>query len=142
MRKIFIATSSFASFSNHPLRLLNDNKINFTINELGRKLVSEEIKSFIADCDGVIAGTETYDKELLGNLPNLKIISRLGVGMENIDLDFAKKSDIKIYKTRISLAPAVAELTLGLIINLLRKISYQNKLMQSGKWLKKMGLLV
>ena len=62
--------------------------------------------------------------------------------LDNIDLDFAKKRNIRIYKTQTTPAPAVAELTLGLILNLMRKISEQNHQLKNGIWKKQMGELL
>ena len=45
----------------------------------------------LKDCEGVIAGDETYNKDVLDNLPNIKVISRAGIGIDNIDLDYCKK---------------------------------------------------
>jgi D-3-phosphoglycerate dehydrogenase / 2-oxoglutarate reductase len=142
MKKVFISTTSFAIFSNKPIDLLKSHNFKVELNQMGRKLTSQEIQSSLSECAGVIAGTETYSINTLKNLPSLKIISRLGVGLDNIDLDFAKKSKIAIYKTQTTPAPAVAELTLGLILDLFRKISYQNNLMKIRKWKKEMGLLL
>ena len=142
MNKIFITTSSFATYSLRPLELLDKSKIDYKINSFGRKLFPDEIRDLIKDCDGVIAGTENYNKELLDNLPKLRIISRLGVGTDNISLNAASMNKIAVYTTQTSPAPAVAELVLGLIISLLRKIHYQNNLMISGEWIKIMGSLL
>jgi len=111
-------------------------------NRLGRKLTEEEIKNDITDYDGILAGTEAYSVSVLKQAKGLKVISRLGVGLDNIDLDFAKKSNIKIYKTQTTPAPAVAELALGLMLDLLRKISEQNHQVKHGIWEKQMGSLL
>ena len=79
---------------------------------------------------------------VLEQLPKLKVISRLGVGMDNIDLDTAKQMGIKVYKTQTTPALAVAELVLGLMLDLARKISHQNKTLKSGTWKKEMGNLL
>lgn len=142
MKSIFISTSSFAKFSDEPIKILKTNNINYKVNDLGRKLYDDEILSALNDCDGVIAGTENYSNKILEKLPNLKVISRVGVGLDNIDLHFANKKNIKIYKTETTPAPAVAELTLGLILDLKRKISYQNHMLKKGVWKKKMGSLL
>ncbi len=141
MKKVYITTSSFASFSNKPLDLLNKNEISFELNDRGRKLTPEDVKGTLHKYDGVIAGTELYTKEILSQLPNLKVLSRLGVGMDNIDLDYAKEHGLKVYKTKTTPALAVAELTLGFILNLLRRINYQNKQLKTGVWNKQMGEL-
>ena len=142
MKKVYIATSSFASFSTAPLRLLKENNFFYSINEKRRKLYNEEIIETLFEYDGVIAGTELYDKDILKNLPKLKIISRLGVGMDNIDLDFANKMNVDICKTTTTPSLAVAELVLGLTLNLIRGISFQNNDIKSGVWVKNMGSLL
>ena len=70
------------------------------------------------------------------------MISRLGVGMDNIDLVFAKSMNIKIYKSKTTPALSVVELTLGLILDLLRKINCQNNQLKTGVWNKQMGELL
>ena len=59
--------------------------------------------------------------------------------MDNIDLDFANEKKIKIFKTQTSPALAVSELTLGLILNLLRKINYHHKKLNEKRVGKKYG---
>ena len=122
--------------------LLEMNDLQIEMNTEGRKLSAQEVLSLLGQCDGVIAGTETYSKETLKQLTNLTVISRLGVGLDNIDIDQAKTQNIQILKTKITPAPAVAELTLSLILDLLRKISEQNHQLKNGIWKKQMGSLL
>jgi D-3-phosphoglycerate dehydrogenase len=142
LRKIFITTTSFATFSREPLELLEKHDILIELNKEGRKLTRQETPLYLKEYDAVIAGTETYSKETLKQLPNLKVISRLGVGLDNIDMEQAKKQNIKILITQTTPAPAVAELTLGLMLDVLRKISLQNSELKSGRWKKNMGELL
>jgi D-3-phosphoglycerate dehydrogenase len=142
MSRVFITTSSFATFSKEPLGLLDKNGISFELNDRGRKLTPDEVGVSLQKYDGVIAGTELYTKEILIKLPNLKVISRLGVGMDNIDLVYAQDQGLKVYKTITTPALAVAELTLGFILDLLRKINNQNNQLKTGVWRKQMGELL
>jgi len=142
MNNIFITTTTFAQFSNKPLEILDSAGLNFFYNDKGRKLESREIYAQNYEPVGIIAGTESYTKEVLDELPNLKVISRLGVGMDNIDLDAAKQKGINLYKTQTTPALAVAELVLGLMLDLARKITHQNKTLKSGTWKKEMGNLL
>jgi len=141
-KSIFIATSTFAVHSNEPIKKLEDRGEAIALNPLFRKVTSEELIKYAYDSTGIIAGTELYTKEVLEELPNLKVISRLGVGMDNIDLEFAKEKGIKVFKTKTTPAPAVAELVLGLMLDLARKISHQNNILKSGTWKKEMGNLL
>jgi len=142
MQNVFIATSTFGVHSKEPIKIAEDKSNIISINPLSKKLTSHELVKYAHDADGIIAGTELYTREVLEKLPYLKVISRLGVGMDNIDLNAAKKMGIKLYKTRTTPAPAVAELTIGLMLDLARKISYQNNSLKSGKWEKHMGNLL
>ena len=126
MPKVFISTTSFSKFSDKPLSLINERGFNIKLNNKNRRLFDNEIADQLMDCDGVIAGTENYTENILSKLKKLKVISRVGVGMDNIDIESAEKLGIKIFMTSTSPAPAVAELVLGLIIDVMRKISLCN----------------
>ena len=140
--KILIAPSTFSSFNESPIKIIKDNNFEIIKNEYGKKLNYEQLLNLSKDCVGIIAGTEKYTKETLSQMPALKVISRLGVGMDNIDLDFATKKNIKIYKTETSPSLAVAELTLAHILNLLRKVTLSNNNLKKGNWVKSMGMLL
>ncbi len=142
MNNIYITTTTFGTFSSRPFELLEENQINYSLNDRGRKLDEEEIVNLLKSYEGLIAGTEVYSTEVLCKLSKLKVISRLGVGMDNIDLDYAKAKGIKVFKTQASPGIAVAELTLSLILDLLRKVSLQNNRLKSSNWEKQMGELL
>ena len=110
-----------------------------TINPLGRKIKNEEVYEQVNKADYVIAGTEKYDEELLSKLENLKGISRVGIGIDNIDLDIAAKNNIKIFNTPEEPAKGVAELTLTFILNLLREISSHQHNLNQGNWERTLG---
>jgi D-3-phosphoglycerate dehydrogenase len=139
---ILISTTSFATFSNKPLEIINKRNYNVIINKYGRKVSSDEIIELAKDAVGIIAGTESYTNEVFQQLPHLKVISRLGVGMDNIDLETAKGMGIKVYKTQTTPAQAVAELVVGLMVDAGRKISIQCSELKNGTWNKQMGELL
>ncbi len=85
----------------------------------------------------IIRGRTRLDREVLVNASNLSVIIRYGVGLDNIDLDYAKEKGIKVYNTPSAFTEAVAELTLGLIIGLLRNIGEAHRSLVNGKWEKK-----
>ena len=142
MPTIYISTTTYAQFSDKPIELLQSEGYNIKLNDKSRKLTDNEVIEIVEDCDGILAGTETYNQQILNKANKLKVISRLGVGLDNIDLDYAFKKGIKVFKTQTTPAMAVAELTLGLILDLLRKISFQDCLTKNGQWEKHMGLLL
>ncbi len=141
METIFIATSSFAKESQKPIQIIKEAKYNIKTNPFGRKLTKEELEICAINSKGIIAGTENYDFKSINKLKNLKVISRLGSGMDNIDSKIITDTNIKVLKTFTTPAPAVAELTLGLIINVARNISKNHHKIMNGIWEKEMGFL-
>ena len=142
MHKIFIATTSFSTQSEKPLALLKSNKCKVVSNNKGRKLKGGVLIRELSGFDGVIAGTEEYTKNVLNELSQLKVISRLGVGLDNIDLETATKLGITISKTKTTPAPAVVELSLNLMLDIARKITNHNNDVKNGVWNKQMGSLL
>ena len=140
--KIFISPTTFGQFSFDPINKLQKEGHELSFNELGRKLNNDELEDIVPHYDGIIAGTENYNRIIINKSKSLKVISRLGVGLDNIDLEYAKEKNIKIFKTQTTPAQSVVELTLGLMIDLARKISKQNENLKSGNWEKEMGFLL
>jgi len=137
--KIVITTSSFATYDRSPLDELEKNQIDYTINPYGRKLTKDEVIDLAKDADGLVAGTELLDGDVLEQLTNLKVISRCGAGLDTVDLEKTKELNIEVLFTPYGPTLAVAELTLGLILSLLRKITALDRELKLGLWEKKMG---
>ena len=98
----------------------------------------EELSSIVKDYNIlIIRGRTRVDKDLINNAPNLNAIIRFGVGLNNIDLEYAKRKGIKVFNTPTAFTEAVAELTLALILNSLRKLGYAHHTMVEGSWEKK-----
>lgn len=139
---VSITTTSFAQYDTTPILLLKNRGFRIITNTFGRKLKKQEIPKLCSNSVAIIAGTEIYDSGTLGKLSKLKMISRCGTGMDNIDLAAATKLGIKVFNTFDEPALAVAELTVGLILALLRKIPFMDREMRDGIWKKRMGNLL
>ena len=140
--RIFIALSTFGEYGSQPLNILEENGFEFDVNSLGRRLVAEEIIDMGAKASGIIAGVEPYDKYVLKHLPNLRCISRAGVGIDAIDLEFAKKRNIEILNTPDVVIRPVVELTIAMIFGLLRRTSLHTMLLKAKRWEKVAGNLL
>ena len=68
---ILVTTSSFASYSSEPLKLLDEEGYKIELNQTGRKITSDELLSYAKGCEGLIAGTEQYSKDVLSKMENL-----------------------------------------------------------------------
>jgi D-3-phosphoglycerate dehydrogenase len=139
MNRIAITTSSFAQFSDEPLRLLKEAGIEHVSNPFGRQLTEEEAIDLLSGCVGVAAGTEPLTARVMDALPHLKVISRCGTGMDNVDLKVATEKGIKVCNTPDGPTLAVAELTLAYALDLLRKITQMDRELRAGVWKKRMG---
>jgi D-3-phosphoglycerate dehydrogenase / 2-oxoglutarate reductase len=132
--KVLITTVPFGDKNRNPLDLLENNGIEYLINPLNKKLTEDELAEMITDFDLIIAGTEPITKKVMGSASNLKMISRVGIGLDSVDLLEAEKQGITVSYTPDAPAPAVAELTIGLILTLLRSVQISNLEMHNGKW--------
>jgi glyoxylate reductase len=89
----------------------------------------------IRDMDGLICHPyDTIDKQVINNAKNLKVISTFSVGFDHIDIKIAKSQKIKIGYTPKVLTNATAELTIGLILDSLRRISEGDRIIRNKKW--------
>ena len=141
--KVLITTGSFGQYDPAPLEKLKRAGAEIISNPYGKKLSLEQsLELYSQNIDGVIAGTEEINAQVLQRAKSLKIISRCGIGLDNVDLAAAKKMNINVFKTSLAVTDAVAELTLGLILNSLRFISYADRILRKGEWQKPMGFLL
>ena len=90
----------------------------------------------------LVAGVENLNAKVIDALPNLKCISRVGVGMDSVDIPHAESKGIKILNTPNGPTRAVAELTLGLTMSLLRKIPNAHYDLRNKVWKKQTGNLL
>jgi len=140
--RVFVSTSSFGKVDPKPLRLLTESGVAVRTNPFGRTLTEDEAAEFLKDVDGVIAGTEPLTRRVLAGATRLKAISRCGTGVDNVDLDAAAELGIAVRATQASHVAAVAELTVGAMIALLRQIPQNDRAVRRGVWEKRLGGLL
>ena len=137
--KIAISTSSFASMDRSPLALLEASGLKVVVNPFGRKMNEEEIIKHLHGVDGLLAGLEPLSAKVFKNCPQLKAITRVGIGMENVDLEAAKKAGIKVSNTPDAPSDSVAEMTLAAALTLSRSIMPANASLHQKRWSKIIG---
>lgn len=138
-RQIVITTSSFGALDPAPLDILNNSGFEVVMNPHGRALTALEAIELSRNAVGMVAGTEPLNNAFMKSCPNLRVISRCGTGLDNVDMECAIHRGIQIFNTPDAPTLAVAELTLGLVLDLLRQISCHNYEIKQGKWKKTMG---
>jgi len=138
--KVLISTVPFGSVPNHdPLGLLEAARVRYQLNPFGRRLTEPELVELIHDVSILIAGTEPITTEVMEAAPQLQLIARVGIGLDSVDLEAARMRGIAVTYTPEAPAPAVAELTVGLMLDLLRSISRADRLMHSKHWKRFLG---
>ena len=138
-KKILIGASTFGARDDAPLKCLRDSGCEVLENPYKRRLTKGELLGLLTDdVAGLIAGLETLDRGVLEKT-KLKVISRCGAGLSNVDLLAAKQMDIKVCYTPQGPTIAVAELTVAAMLNLLRSVSIMNDDLHQGQWTKITG---
>jgi D-3-phosphoglycerate dehydrogenase len=109
------------------------------IKELGEVVLTpSNLLAELADADVLIVRSATkVNDELLENAKNLKVVARAGVGLDNVDVEACKKRKIEVINTPSASSNAVAELTIGFLFAICRKIPYADSTMKAKKWAKK-----
>ena len=138
-KKVLITTVPFGEKNRAPLDMLESNNIDYVINPFNKKLTESELEGLISDFDVVIAGTEQITSKVMDAASNLKLISRVGIGLDSVDLLAAENKGITVSYTPDAPAPAVAELTIGMMLTLLRSVHVSNSQMHSGNWYRFFG---
>ncbi len=142
MKKVLTSPSSMGQCGSDPFDILQNNGYEIINNPYGRKLTEDEVIDLAKDCIGIVAGVEPLTARVMDALPNLKCISRVGVGMDSVDQDYAKQKGIIVVNTPDGPTRGVAELTLAMTLSLLRKIPQADAAMHQHKWKKQIGNLI
>ena len=102
------------------------------------EITPDQIKEKISNFDIVVVRSRTkITKEMIERATQCKIIARVGVGLDNIDVDAAKAKNIRVINAVEGAMNAVAELVLGLMLSMAREIPRADREIRNGKWLKK-----
>jgi D-3-phosphoglycerate dehydrogenase len=142
MSKVLTSPSSMGQVGPEPFELLKENGFEVLNNPYGRRLTEDEVIKLAHDCVGIVAGVEPLTARVMDALPELKCISRVGVGMDSVDLEYAKKKGIVVVNTPEGPTRSVAEMTLAVTLAMLRRIPQADADMKNGKWQKQVGNLI
>jgi D-3-phosphoglycerate dehydrogenase / 2-oxoglutarate reductase len=140
--KVFVSTHPFSSTSKEPMKLLQENNFDVKLNPFEHKMTSQELAKEIKDSEILIAGTEKITEEVFQNAPKLKLISRVGIGLDGVDFELCKKYGVRVAYTPDAPTMAVAELCVAMILDLARQITITDKNIRVGVWKRHMGTLL
>jgi len=140
MYKVAITTYPFGFPNDKPIKILSGLDVSY--NQKKRKYTREELIEVLKQRqpDIIIAGTEDYkNTEILDLVPNLQLISRVGIGLDGLDLEECRRRGITVAYTPDAPSSAVAELALGQMFNALRHIRDVDNDIRIGKWNRYIG---
>ena len=112
---------------------------NTVYNQNADYLSGEELIGFLKDADAAIIGRDPVTKDTLNALPQLKMISKYGVGFDNLDLNSIKQRGIELAFTTGINKRSVAELTLSVMVGLCHNIFISAERMKRGEWIREGG---
>ncbi|MGE3309539.1 MAG: NAD(P)-dependent oxidoreductase [Limisphaerales bacterium] len=138
--RIAIGPSSFAEEDPTPLQMLEAAGVDVVPNPFRRRLTEPEILAHLVDIDGLIAGLEPLNRKVLTSArPRLRVVARVGIGMNNVDQEAARELGILVSNTPDGPTEAVAELTLAALLCLARNLEPSNRALHAGEWPKTIG---
>jgi len=141
--QILISTSTFNLDNFSELSAITNSGIKVKLNPFNARLTEDQAIDLLGQNSiGLIAGLEPLNQKVLQSATELKVIARVGTGLDNVDLAAAKKFGIKVFNTPDAPTSAVAELTLGHILGLLRNITRTDRQIRTNKWQGQMGSLL
>jgi len=138
--RVLVTTVPFGEFDSWPIEELGKiDSLELVINPINRKLKEHELRDMISDYDLLIAGTEPITRSVLENAHRLKLISRVGIGLDSVDLHAARDLGIKVSYTPDAPSAAVAELTIAHMLNLMRRLPTIDSAVRNGIWKRHQG---
>jgi D-3-phosphoglycerate dehydrogenase len=137
--RVLITSTSFNKVDPLPRERLLRYGCEIVENPFNRPLKEGDLIPLLADADGVIAGLDEYSRKAIFSSKMLKVISRYGVGIDNIDLQAARERGIIVVNTPEVNTQAVADLAFGLLLAVCRKIAQAHFSTQNGSWKRLVG---
>lgn len=142
MKKVLVTPRSLTTTGDPALDMLTQAGYEVIFSTPGQLPDENELIEKLSDCVALLAGVEPISAKVLECSRHLKVISRNGTGIDNIDMEAARRLNIKVCRAQGANARGVAELTLGLIFSLVRSIPFSDSNLKQGQWIRKRGLEV
>jgi D-3-phosphoglycerate dehydrogenase len=140
MKKILVTPRSLTKDGDPALDLLTREGFEIVFSTPGNMPQEDELIRLLPGCFGYLAGVEPITAAVLESAADLKVISRNGTGINTIDLQAAQRLNIKIMRAEGANARGVAELTVGVILGLIRSIPFSDARIKRERWERRKGL--
>jgi D-3-phosphoglycerate dehydrogenase len=119
--------------------IFQDNDIELIVPPVHERLEEEELLEYARDVDGVICGDDRFTQRVLDELPQLKVISKWGTGIDSIDQKACLRLGIRVCNTPNAFSKPVADSVLGFMLSFARTIPWTDTEMKKGRWEKTPG---
>ena len=139
MKKVLVTTNSFATCDTSPVEKLTAAGFEITRNPYGRLLTEQELIELCGDKDAVILSTDPFTKAVIDRCPKLKVVSRYGVGVDNVDQKALAEAGIPLEITRNANSDSVADHAVGLMLDVAHHISHCSGEYRRGVFKKTQG---
>ena len=140
MKKILVTPRSLTKEGDPALDLITGEGFEIVYSTPGTLPQENELIKLLPGCVGYLAGVEPITAAVLESAVDLKVISRNGTGINTIDLEAAQRLNIEVLRAEGANARGVAELTLGVILSLIRSIPFSDAGMKRERWERRKGL--
>lgn len=138
--KILVTPRSVTRDGHPSLQRLRDAGFEVVCSTSGRQPAEDELLRLLPDCVGYLCGVEKVSARVLDSARQLRVISRNGTGIDNIDLAAAARRGIRVCRAEGANARGVAELTLALILGLVRSVPFCDRAIKQGGWERRLGI--
>jgi len=132
--RILVTPATFKQGDPEVQRVLESSVGSVIYNTTGRRLSATQLKEMLKGVDGYIAGVDEVTAEVIASADRLKVISRYGVGVDNIDLEAARQHGVIVTNTPGANAASVAEMAIGLALDLTRGMTTAIDQTRRGEW--------
>ena len=139
LSKVLVTPRSLTREGHPALHCLQQAGYELVFSTPGQQPDEGELLRLLPDCVGYLAGVERVSARVLSAADKLRVISRNGSGIDNIDLAAARKRGVKVCRADGANARGVAELTLSLMLSLVRSVPYCDQRLKDGQWERRMG---
>ncbi|MFI0843116.1 phosphoglycerate dehydrogenase [Mesorhizobium sp. IMUNJ 23232] len=137
--RVAITPRSMSEAGHPALGLLSQSGYELVFPAPGRQPTEAELMASLPGCVGYLAGVEPVSRKVIEMSRDLRVISRNGVGIDNIDLDAARSRGIVVEKALGANTRGVAELAMALMMCGLRHVSWSDRVLGAGEWKRRKG---
>jgi D-3-phosphoglycerate dehydrogenase len=139
MARVLVTARSFRKMQGDHWRVLQEAGCEIVTPEQDQPLKEAEMIPLIGDMDAALVGNDAVTEKVIAAAPHLKVVSKHGVGVDNVDVPAATRAGVIVTNTPGANQVAVAEMAVALIMALTRKLAYHDTVVKSGSWSRIIG---